>query len=191
MTKTAGILFATKMEADSFLEQTRPDHCIVTVSGMGMEAACSATRRLIEEQGVTHIVNAGICGALDGTLVRGSVFFVSKVWTEDQCDNVSLQHRPNAKRLVTVNEPVFQTDRKEKLAAFADLVDMEGFVIARLCQEHNIPCVLIKGITDFGDPQGKADIKKHITSVSEKVTETLRQSLSLFGQSNCQNVVER
>ena len=178
MTETTGILFATEMEADSFLEKMKPDHCIVTISGMGMEAACSATRRLIEEQGIRRIVNAGICGALDDTLARGSVFFVSKIWTEDQCDNVSLQHRPNSKRLVTVDRPVFQTDRKEKLATFADLVDMEGFVIAKLCQEHNIPCVLIKGVTDFGDPKGKADIKRHITFVSKKVTEALLHFLN-------------
>ena len=55
---------------------------------------------------------------------------------------------------------------------------MEGFVIARLCQEHSIPCVLIKGVTDFGDPKGKADIKKHIRFVSKKVTETLLRYLS-------------
>ena len=44
---------------------------------------------------------------------------------------------------------------------------------ATLCQAHSIPCALIKGISDFGDPKGKADIKKHISFVSEKVTETL------------------
>ena len=77
MTKTIGILFATTTEAYPFLEQARPDHCLVTIAGMGMEAAASATRKLIEEQGVGGIVNAGVCGALDDTLVRGSVFFVS------------------------------------------------------------------------------------------------------------------
>ncbi len=177
MTRTIGILFATQMEADSFLEQGRPDHCIVSISGIGMAAAHSATQKLIKEQHVERIVNAGICGTLDDTLARGSVFFVSEVLTEDRSDSVSLQHRPQSKRLVSVNEPVFQTDRKERLAPFADLVDMEGFAIAKLCQEHGIPCVLIKGITDFGDPQGEADIKKHIALVSEKVTETLRHYL--------------
>jgi len=174
MTKTIGILFATEMEAESFLERTRPDHCIVTISGMGMEAAALATRKLIEEQGVKRVVNAGICGALDDTLVRGSVCFVSEVLTEEApCDRVSLAQRPHAKRLVTVDKPVFQTDRKKTLATVADLVDMEGFAIARRCQDYGIPCVLIKGITDFGDAHGKADIKKHISSASEKVAEVL------------------
>ena len=179
MTKTIGILFATEMEADSFLERTRPDHCIVTISGMGMEAAALATRKLIEEQGVKRVVNAGICGALDDTLVRGSVFFVSEVLSEDAGDRVSLPQTPDAKRLVTVAKPVFQTERKQKLSTMADLVDMEGFAVARLCQDHDIPCILIKGITDFGDPHGKADIKKHIRSVSEKVTEALLHYLRM------------
>jgi nucleoside phosphorylase len=177
MTKTTGILFATKMEADSFLEQANPDHYIVTISGMGMEAAYSAARKLIEEQGVKRVVNAGICGALEDTLGRGSVFFVSEVWTENHCETVSLRHIPHSKRLVSVEKPVFETDRKAKLSTFADLVDMEGFAIAKLCQERKIPCVLIKGVTDFGDPYGKTDIKKHIRFVSEKVTETLLRCL--------------
>ena len=180
MTKPIGILFATEMEAESFLEQTRPDHYIVTISGIGMEAAHSATRTLIEEQGVSRIVNAGVCGALDDALARGSVFPVSEVLTEDHCDSVSLQPAPHGKRLVTVDQPVFQTERKAKLATFADLVDMEGFVIAKLCHEHRIPCVLIKGITDFGDATGKADIKKHIARVSKKVTEALLHNLNHY-----------
>ena len=98
--------------------------------------------------------------------------------TEDPGDTVSLEQRPNAKRLVTVDKPVFQTDRKQTLATRADLVDMEGFGVARLCQTYGIPCVLIKGITDFGDPKGEADIKKHIRFVSEKVAEVLLQYLS-------------
>jgi nucleoside phosphorylase len=173
MIKPLGILFATEMEADPFLAQARPDHYIVTISGMGMEAAHAATRKLIEEQGVSRIVNAGVCGALDDALARGSVFPVSEVLTEDHRDSVSLQPAPHGKRLVSVDQPVFQAERKAKLATFADLVDMEGFAIATQCQVHRIPCVLIKGVTDFGDAKGKADIKKHIACVSKKVTEAL------------------
>jgi len=146
---------------------------IVTVSGTGMEAADSAARTLIEHHGVRCILNAGICGALDESLDRASVFFVSEVWTEDQHDSVFLEQSPKAKRLVTVTEPVFETDRKETLVTFADLVDMEGFAIAKQCRTHGIPCTLIKGITDYGDFRGKTDIKKHIAFVSKKVTEVV------------------
>jgi nucleoside phosphorylase len=170
VTGPVGILFATPMEADSFLEQTKPDHCVVTISGMGMEAACFAARQLIEDHGVACIVNPGICGALDNSLERGSVHFVSRVWTEHPRESVSIQQTPGAKRLVTVDKPVFEEDRKTRLATFADLVDMEGFAVARQCQTSSIPCVLIKGVTDFGDSGGKAHIKKHLASVSEKVT---------------------
>ena len=186
MTKPIGILFATEMEAGPFLEQTRPDHWAVTISGLGMEAASLATRKLIEAQGVRCIVNAGICGALDDSLVRGSVFFVSEVLSEDQRDRVSLLQTPGAKRLATTDTPVFQTDRKKKLATVADLVDMEGLAIARVCQDHGVPCVLIKGITDFGDPDGKKDIKKHIRSVSETVCEALLHYLDTHNDDSTQ-----
>lgn len=178
MTRTTGVLFATKMEADSFLEHTRPDHCIVIISGMGMEAAGSAARTLIEHHGVSRVVNGGICGALDDALRRGSVFFVSEALTEDQRDSVTLEQTRTAKRLVTVDKPVFETDRKETLSTFADLVDMEGYAIAKQCRGHNVPCVLVKGITDFGDPGGKADIKKHIALVSRSVSEIMLDYLN-------------
>lgn len=173
MTQKIGVLFATSMEAKSCLAQPQPDNCKVAISGMGMEAASLATRQLIEQQHVTLIINPGVCGALDNSLIRHSVYFISDTWNESQTEQIPLIPMPNSKRLVTVEKPVFQADRKQKLATFADLVDMEGFAVAKQCQAHHIPCVLIKGITDFGDTHGKADIQTHIASVSEKITQTL------------------
>ena len=54
---------------------------------------------------------------------------------------------------------------------------MEGYAVARVCESHEIPCILIKGVTDFGDGNGKDDIQKHIQPVSETVAEALFQIL--------------
>ncbi|MEA2068947.1 MAG: UbiA-like polyprenyltransferase, partial [Verrucomicrobiota bacterium] len=77
------------------------------------------------------------------------------------------------KRLVTVDEPVFEPKRKKELSKYGELVDMEGYAVARVCEAHEIPCILIKGVTDFGDGNGKADIQQHITPVSETVAEAV------------------
>ncbi len=168
-----GILFATEMEAKPFLDRGEPEGTVVLVSGMGMAAARTATLELIEKHGCTSVINAGVCGALDDSLERGSVHRVSVVNVDDPASAGSLVVEDSGKRLVTVEEPVFQPNRKKELSAFGELVDMEGYAVARVCEERNIPCIMVKGVTDFGDHNGKDDIQKHIDSVSESVADAI------------------
>jgi 4-hydroxybenzoate polyprenyltransferase len=82
------------------------------------------------------------------------------------------------KTLVTVQDPVFDPDGRSVLAKAGELVDMEGFAVAEVCRELHIPCCLIKGVTDFGDRNGKTDILEHLDSVSAKVAERVLQTLA-------------
>jgi 4-hydroxybenzoate polyprenyltransferase len=172
-----GILFATQMEAKPFLERGEPEGTITVISGMGMDAARKATEELIE-RGCTSIINAGVCGALNNRVERGAVYRISQVSTEKLAAAVNVGMGVGLKKLVTVDEPVFQPDRKKELSRNGELVDMEGYAVARVCEEYNIPCIMIKGVTDFGDADGKADIQKHIAPVSETVAEAVLQILN-------------
>jgi len=172
-----GILFATEMEAKPFLERGEPDGTVTVISGMGMEAARLATEKLIMEHGCTSIINAGVCGALNNRLERGGVYRVSMVSSENLKTAVNVGVGVGLKKLVTVEEPVFQADRKRELSKYGDLVDMEGYAVARVCEEHSIPCIMIKGVTDFGDHNGKEDIQKHIDPVSETVADAITMCL--------------
>lgn len=172
-----GILFATEMEAKPLLERGRPDGTVIVISGMGMTAAREATEKLIREEGCTTVINAGVCGALNNRLERGGVYRVSMVSTENLKTAVNVGIGFGLKKLVTVEEPVFQPERKRELSKYGDLVDMEGYAVARVCAENNVPCVLIKGVTDFGDLNGKKDIQKHIDPVSETVAEAVMMCL--------------
>ena len=167
-----GVLFATEMEARPFLDGGVPEGVRVEISGMGMDAARIATEKLLEE-GCSPIINAGVCGALNNRLERGAVYRVSMVSTEARKAAYNVGIGVGLKKLVTVDEPVFQPERKRALAKFGDLVDMEGYAVARACEERGVPCVLIKGVTDFGDGNGKADIQKHIDVVSQTVAEAV------------------
>ncbi len=172
-----GILFATEMEAKPFLDRGEPEGTVTVISGMGMEAARIATEQLIEEHGCTTVINAGVCGALHNRLERGAVYRVSMVSTENLKTAVNVGVGIGLKKLVTVEEPVFQPERKRELSKQGDLVDMEGYAVARVCEEHNVPCIMIKGVTDFGDHNGKEDIQKHIDPVSQTVAEAIMMCL--------------
>jgi 4-hydroxybenzoate polyprenyltransferase len=171
-----GILFATEMEARPFLDRGTPEGTVVAISGMGLEAARTATEKLVE-QGCTTIINAGVCGALNNRMERGAVYRVSMVSTEKLKAAVNVGIGLGLKKLVSVEEPVFEPQRKRELSKYGDLVDMEGYAVARVCEEHSIPCILIKGVTDYGDDNGKGDIRKHIAPVSETVAEAVFQCL--------------
>ncbi len=172
-----GIHFATPMEAQPFLDRGVPDGCTVEISEeMGLEAARIATEKLVE-RGCTTIINAGVCGALNNRMERGAVYRVSMVSMEELKAAVNVGVGLGLKRLVSVQEPVFQPERKKELSKYGELVDMEGYAVARVCEEHSIPCILLKGVTDFGDVNGKEDIQKHITPVSETVADAVFQCL--------------
>ena len=134
-----GILFATEMEAQPFLDRGEPEGTVTVISGMGMDAARAATEKLITEHGCTSVINAGVCGALHHRLERGGVYRVSMVSTEKLKAAVNVGIGMGLKKLVTVDEPVFQPDRKRELAKHGDLVDMEGYAVARVCEEHDVP----------------------------------------------------
>ena len=163
-----GILFATGTEAHPFIERGVPEDVVLRISGMGMEAALLATQELIEQHGCTTIINAGVCGALNNRVERSAVYRVSMVSTEKLKAAINVGIGVGLKKLVTVDEPVFQPDRRKELSKNGELVDMEGYAVARVCEEHGVPCIMLKGVTDFGDGNGKADIKKW-TSFSGKV----------------------
>ncbi|WP_372795011.1 UbiA-like polyprenyltransferase, partial [Pontiella sp.] len=172
-----GIHFATPMEAQPFLDRGVPDGCTVEISEeMGLEAARIATEKLVE-RGCTTIINAGVCGALNNRMERGAVYRVSMVSMEELKAAVNVGVGLGLKRLVSVQEPVFQPERKKELSKYGELVDMEGYAVARVCEEHSIPCILLKGVTDFGDVNGKEDIQKHIAPVSETVADAVFQCL--------------
>jgi nucleoside phosphorylase len=172
------VLFATEMEAKPFRERcSRADVRISVAQQMGSDAAAQAAVELIT-QGVDVIINAGVCGALEHGLNRGDIFVVDQVFYQAADHSLRLPALPEGfvgKRLVTVEEPVFQAVRKAALAAFADLVDMEGFAIASVCQQTQIPCLMVKGVTDFGDERGKGDIREHLETVSTRVAKAVLQ----------------
>jgi 4-hydroxybenzoate polyprenyltransferase len=168
-----GVLFATQKEAAAFQAGEVPDHVEVKIADeMGLEAARIAAEELVEA-GATAIINAGVCAALHNRVKRGSVYRISTVITEELKAAVNVGVGLGLKKLVSVEEPLYQADRKQELARQYDLVDMEGYAVARVCEAHQIPCILLKGVTDFGDAMAKEDIQNHIAPVSKTVAEAI------------------
>lgn len=203
-----GIVYATRREADPFVRRvsasqrsTQPfltyavdgkDHipAILIVCGMGKVAAALAAAHLVLAEGATGLINAGLCGLL--TRVHGwQVGDLLRIDTavEGDCDRFGGPEtavactgpwcaRLPAARLVTCDRPVFDGRLREQLADLGDLADMEGAAVARAAQRYQVPCALIKGISDAADASGRRDVARRIDRVSGHLGELLARELA-------------
>ncbi len=203
-----GIVYATRREADPFLSrvgaQERPGtplstfeiaggtavDAVVVVSGMGKVAAALAAAHLVLADGVCGLINAGLCGLLTGRhgWCVGELLRIDTAM-EGDCDRFGCPEVPvactgpwfaqlPAARLVTCDRPVFDRRRREQLAGLGDLVDMEGAAVARVAQRYDVPCALIKGISDAADETGRRDLAGRIDRISERLGDLLARELA-------------
>ena len=201
--------FLQRLNASRKLERPFPTYAfpagkahpggVIIISGMGPESAGRATRYAIRNRGLRTVINAGICGSLHesgmsphtSSLRPGTLFAVHTVidgdaWMADPheaCREITLpacwQNLPPA-RLATVSKPVFGGQERIRLASVADLVEMEGCAIARVCGEYGVSCVLVKGVSDFATPSGRNDLQHNLASVSAALADAVIERLSHY-----------
>lgn len=167
------------------IETNRKD-LLIYVCGMGCAAAEAGTDFAITSLKPSMITNIGICGALSKKISIGDIFRIKKAtaWPDlkyiDAFYSGGLLDNIPAADLVTSAEPVFDPDKKSILSQYGHIVDMEGAVIARACTEHNIPCQMIKGVSDLAGKGDRASLLKNIAPVSGKLAEVIMKSLGNF-----------
>ena len=81
-------------------------------------------------------------------------------------------------RLASVSVPVFEDHQRLKLAAFADVVDMEGYAVAEVCRRRGVTLFMLKGVTDLANHTGKQDILSNIGRVSTRLAVTVTAGLA-------------
>lgn len=209
-----GILFATEREALPFLGlvggEKREDtpflayafripgrrswlDGIVVITGIGPDAAGSATTHLLANYRVRLVVNAGICGALSNPPEVGEIVRIGEARLCTDID-APAEHRAQALaatpaslwpelsacRLVTSPVPVFDPELRTRFAALGDCVDQEGAVVAATCREQDVPCHLLKGVSDLADHEGRDALLKNIDSVSARIAAVLLEGVRLW-----------
>lgn len=201
-----GLLVATEMEAEPLLTRlnatplpdapfptyscSSPDcgeAVVLAISGMGPAAAREAVEYLCRVRRVRMVINAGICGSLNASARAGDIRVVESAVDGDRvlagapCSRASCGRgvwtELPAARLATVAVPVYEDDRRARLTECADIVDMEGFAVAETCAGRGVPCVLIKGVSDRADGNGRKDIRRNLGAVSAAVAGVVCEGL--------------
>ncbi len=192
-------VFATWMEARPLLEawQAAPlsdvpyelfhvpaTDALIAICGMGLDAADAALDHLLDGMRPAEVVNCGIAGALhdglsigdlrriDGVAEAGDAAVGASAFHTLAIDDVRwLPAGLHTARLVSRRAPLFEAEVRERLAATADLVDMEGDRIARRCAARGVPCALLKTVSDHADD--RATLLHNLDASSRRLAEFL------------------
>lgn len=147
------------------------ERAIAVFAGIGAQRARLATTAALRFGPIHRIVSAGWAGGLHAGTVPGGVWRVRAIVdaaTGSVLKTVPLQgKRELGAVLVTIDRVASAEDKRRMRGVYsADLVDMEGAVVAELAREWQIPFTAIKAVSDgpefdlpgmerFTDPQGR------------------------------------
>jgi len=144
------------------------------VTGMGMENAQRGAEAAMSEAH-TVCIASGFAGSLKEThrvgdiLAARAVQQLGKPKTIECSRNLFMAAYENqaveAKMFLTTDRVIATAQEKQKLAPFADAVDMESFATLAVAKEKNLPAVAIRVISDRFDEDMPADID---TTVDER-----------------------
>jgi nucleoside phosphorylase len=120
--------------------------------GMGPPLTRAALTRILDEGGVDHVMNAGICGGLDPDLPVGTVINPETIVLHST--GARYAHRPPgdvplAGALVTTEEVTFDVELSNRFFREGCLaVDMESAAVAEVCEARGVPWSIYRCIGD-------------------------------------------
>ncbi|MBN2078590.1 MAG: 5'-methylthioadenosine/S-adenosylhomocysteine nucleosidase [Spirochaetes bacterium] len=184
--KKIGIIIATKIEAEPFIEGLRMRRIarkpvplygngslVLAVSGIGKTNAALGAARLIGDHHPALAVNCGAAGAAHPGLHTGEIFQIDRVYELDRPHLVHgrpMTHRPDTLKgfpcatLATQDRPVMEDDDRREACRHADLVDMEGAAIVQACRASGLPVYLFKIVSDTAG-HGRKEIIERMAAV--------------------------
>jgi len=125
----------------------------VLITGMGKKNTKKILSDVADyiENGV--IINIGTAGTLNNKFQIGDWFSVNKIFLDDkviEIENCNVFHTAS---ILTSDSEITNEEIKQKhhKKYSADLVDMESFFIAEFAKQKNIPCYVVKMISDHAN----------------------------------------
>ena len=160
----------------------------VVLTGIGKVSAAVTVAAEIAERRPSRVLNVGTAGALHDHLE--GVHRIGRV-IEHDVDHVALgaligeelsgeivldESSPIA--LATGDAFVADVDVRAALAARADLVDMEGYAVARACQRFGVPCELVKVVSDTASQDAARSWVDEVDATARVIAEVVARELA-------------
>lgn len=159
----------------------------VLVTGVGKVCAASSLAAVLARQRPSRIINLGTAGALgeglSGTQVVGRV--LQHDFDDEGVFGLTGEHfgepiELGAEGPVLASGDLFVSggDRRAQLVARgADLVDMEGYAVARVARDFGLPAMLVKEISDRACDSAGRTWKQTLDDCAERLGAWLRATL--------------
>lgn len=180
------VLMATKLEAQVFSERLgleyisdQFEHAIhdkfsIVIGGMGKVNAACATLWSIN-QGANRIINVGIAGALNESLQLFGTYQPSIVKDLDLIDfsMPQLITGDSLLSLGSVGSPLKGGQLRDQFVGQVDLIDMEGYAVAKVSEQLGASVEFIKIVSDYCLKNSSEEISKNLTKLSKILAEEL------------------
>ncbi len=180
------ILVVAAMREEAAEISARTDHEVL-VTGIGtLPAAIALTTRLARGPLPERVVNVGTAGALVD--LGPGVYEIGAVVKHDRkvldisglTDFVyprrigvdTVTGLPTA-RLATGDTFVNTTALRDELARESDLVDMEGYALAAVCREFNVPFTMLKQVSDNADETSNVSWPESLAAAAVELNDAL------------------
>ena len=175
---------------------------VVCCAGMGKANAAATTQVLITKFGAQRIIFSGIAGNMTAKIGIGDVVVGKTVIYHDAQDDMITQSAPFtaeypgdeemvkaamaaceevgvkaiAGKIATGDQFVGDSATKNAIAAKVnpDCVEMEGAAVAQIAAKNNVPCVVLRAMSDNADEAGHEVLVVKKFSISEYVTTATR-----------------
>lgn len=160
----------------------------VLVTGMGKVNAAVAVATILGEHSPSHVVNIGTAGALhpgmSGTHVIGRV--IQHDFDDEALFGLAGLHFSEPVHLSAVGPTLATGDAfvsdpitRDRLAQLADLVDMEGYAVARAALAADVPITLVKQVSDDADDTASRSWQENVDACAEVLGEWVRDNWPL------------
>jgi adenosylhomocysteine nucleosidase len=189
-----GVIFANRIESRVLRRLTENRSRLKIVeSGIGIENASSAAKRLIE-RGVSFLINCGTAGGIDPDRRIGDIVVAERVIGEDgvsfEIGGYLVQRVLKSAKQEVFPGSILTAKGEVKSEEFrrmlwqrfgAQCVDMEALGVVMVSSLYQIPCFVAKGITDLSGEGTRYDFLKNVEMVSRDIAHFVLYLLELLG----------
>jgi adenosylhomocysteine nucleosidase len=179
-----GLIFATMTEAKPFIQGMtlekveneafsvfQKGQIVLIISGIGKVNGAMAAAYCCQTFHPALVCNLGAAGATNSSLVLGDIVHVREAVEYDRLElksNKPHVHIPHIldgfplSTIATQDTPVIEAEKREEIASFAALADMEAASVIQVCHKFQTKCVIFKFVSDTPDHRHGDDIVENI-----------------------------
>lgn len=153
-------------------EVWKNDTRVLIITGIGLVNASLAFSWAVDNIDFDKALNIGAAGATsaleNSKELCGRFFKIAKVNCLEPYNFGELELAGEGASLVTSSRPVSTQKQREYAGKFGQLVDMEGYAIARAAELFGKKLEMIKMLTDFSE---NCDISENITLLRDRLAD--------------------